>query len=142
MRYVVDASVAVKWLVVEEGAEIAKELAVDGHDLHAPRLMASEVASSLWRKARMGELERNSVGALLAQVPNMPVRWGADETLSADAVRLALALNHPVYDCIYLALAQRIGAVLVTADSRFAKVLAPTGHGESVMTLAQYLEME
>ncbi|MXX06345.1 MAG: type II toxin-antitoxin system VapC family toxin, partial [Gammaproteobacteria bacterium] len=81
MRYVVDASVAVKWLVVEEGAEIAKELAVDGHDLHAPRLMASEVASSLWRKARMGELERNSVGALLAQVPNMPVRWGADETL-------------------------------------------------------------
>ncbi|MXX06385.1 MAG: type II toxin-antitoxin system VapC family toxin, partial [Gammaproteobacteria bacterium] len=63
-------------------------------------------------------------------------------SLSADAVRLALALNHPVYDCIYLALAQRIGAVLVTADSRFAKVLAPTGHGESVMTLAQYLEME
>ncbi len=46
----------------------------------------------------------------------MPVRWGADETVSADAVRLALALDRPIYDCVYLALAHRIGAVMLTAD--------------------------
>ena len=38
-----------------------------------------------------------------------PVRWGADEIVSTDAMRLALALDHPVYDCVYLALAHRIG---------------------------------
>ena len=138
MRLVVDASVAVKWLVVEEDADVARKLATSGHDLHAPRLMASEIANALWRKARSGEMERRAAGVLLANLPDMPVHWGADELVSADAVRLALALDHPVYDCMYLALAHRIGATVVTADLRFANALAPTEHGESVLTLADY----
>ena len=141
MRFVVDASVAVKWLVVEEDTDVAQELATGGQELHAPRLMASEVANALWRKARMGEIERRTAGILLANVPDMPVRWGADETVSADAIRLALAFDRPVYDCVYLALAHRIGAVMLTADLRFANALAPTEHGESVLTLADYAGM-
>ena len=47
MRFVVDASVAVKWLVVEEDAEVSQEVATSGHDLHAPRLMATEVANAV-----------------------------------------------------------------------------------------------
>ena len=138
MRLVVDASVAIKWLVDEPDSDEARELAASGEDLHAPRLMASEVASALWRKVRLGEIERGEAGAMLAWVPEMPVRWNADETVSADAVRLALALDHPVYDCVYLALAHRVGGVLVTADRRFAAALASTEHGASVVTLADY----
>ncbi|MDE0275073.1 MAG: type II toxin-antitoxin system VapC family toxin [Defluviicoccus sp.] len=138
MRFVVDASVAVKWLVAEVDADVAEELATSGHDLHAPRLMASEVANALWRKARTGEIERRAAGILLADVQDMPVRWGADEILSANAARLALALDHPIYDCVYLALAHRIGATVVTADRRFANAAAPTQHGEAVLTLADY----
>ena len=55
-----------------------------------------------------GEIERRASGILLADVQDMPVRWGTDEILSADAARLALALDHPIYDCVYLALAHRI----------------------------------
>ena len=138
MRFVVDASVAVKWLVVEEDADLAQELVTSDHDLHAPRLMASEVANALWRKARAGEIERRTAGILLANVPDMPVRWGADEIVSADAMRLALALDHPVYDCVYLALAHRIGAIMLTADRRFATAVSSTVHGESILTLADY----
>ena len=138
MRFVVDASVAVKWLVVEEDADLARDLAASGQDLHAPRLMASEVANALWRKARLGEIEPGDAGALLANVPDMPVRWGTDEIVSADAMRLALALDRPIYDCVYLALAHRIGAVMLTADLRFANALASTEHGKSVLTLAGY----
>ena len=98
--------------------------------------MASEVASALWRKVRLGEVERGRVGVLMAAVPEMPVRWGADETVCADAVRLALALDRPVHDCMYLALAHRLGARLVTADARFANALASTGHGGAVTMLA------
>ncbi len=138
MHFVVDASVAVKRLVVEDDADVAQELVTSGEELHAPRLMASEVANALWRKARAGEIERRAAGILLANVPDMPVRWGADETVSADAVRLALALDRSIYDCVYLALAHRIGAVMLTADLRFANTLAPTEHGQSVMTLTDY----
>ena len=138
MRFVVDASVAVKLLVDEPDSDTARELAASGQELHAPRLMASEVANALWRKARLGQIERADAGAALALLSDMPVRWNDDETVSADAVRLALALDHPVYDCMYPALAHRIGATVVTADRRFATAAAPTQHGGAVLTLADY----
>ena len=136
MRLVVDASVAVKWLVAEEDADIADRLAASGEKLHAPRLMASEAANVLWRKARVGQIEYAEAGAAMALFTDMPVRWNDDETAGADAVRLVLALDHPVYDCAYLALAHRIGATVVTADRRFLTVVSPTEHGESILTLA------
>ena len=138
MRLVVDASVAVKWLVAEDGSDIAREIAASGEDLHVPRLMASEVANALWRKARAGEIARAELAAMLPLVPEMPVRWSADETVCADAVRLALALDHPVYDCVYLALAHRMDAILVTADLRFVTALASTEHGQAALTLSEY----
>ena len=138
MRLVVDASVAVKWLVEEEGSDSAEWLLEEGHDLHAPRLMASEVANALWSKAKRGEIERNYAGVLAAAISEMPVRWTDDEMVCADAVRLALAFDRPVYDCVYLALAHRISAVLVTADRRFANALAPTEHGGAVVMLSSF----
>ena len=141
MRFVVDASVAVKWLVAEEGSSAAHRLAASGDDLHAPRLMASEIANTLWRKARLGEIERGRAGALMAAVSEMPVRWRADETICADAVRFAIALDRPVYDCVYLALAHRIGAQVVTADERFANALTPTEHNGTVVTLTDYAKV-
>ena len=138
MRWVVDASVAVKWLIAEDDSDIAREMAAKEEDLHAPRLMASEIANALWRKARLGEIEPGAAGGMLASVPEMPVRWAADEMVCADAVRLALALGRPVYDCVYLSLAHRIGAIVVTADLRFVNALAPTEHGEAIMALADY----
>ena len=140
MRFVVDASVAVKWLVAEEDEDIADRLAASGQELHAPRLMASEAANVLWRKARVGEIERAEAAAAMALLADMPVIWNDDETIGADAVRLALALDHPVYDCMYLALAHRIGATVVTADHRFVTAVSPTEHGEAVMTLPDYVE--
>ena len=138
MRIVVDGSVTVKLLVDEPDSDTARKLAASTHELHAPRLMASEVGDALWRKARLGQVARSDAAVALAWLAYMPLRWNDDETVSADAVRLALALDHPVYDCVYLALAHRIGATVVTADLRFVTAVAPTEHGEAVMTLANY----
>lgn len=93
--------------------------------------MASEVANALWRKARQGQIERADAGTAMALLPNMPQRWNDDETVGADAIRLALALDHPVSDCVYLALAFRRSATVVTA-------VASIEHCEAVMTLNDY----
>ena len=143
MRLVVDASVALKWLVEEEGSDSAERLREGEHELHAPRLLASEVANALWRKARQGEVGRAEAGALAAAVPEMPLYWADDERVCGDAARLALALDRPVYDCFYLALGHRVGAALVTADARFANALAATEHGGAVRMLADLaMDME
>lgn len=137
-RLVVDASVAVKWLVHEEGSDAAERLLEGDNELRAPRLLASEIANALWRKVRLGEIARSDAGAMMAAVAEMPLRWSADETLCAEAVRLAIALDRPVYDCVYLALAHRLDALLVTADMRFVNALAATEHGASLLRLPGY----
>lgn len=138
MRYVIDASVAVKWLVDERGSDAAQELLAREAELHAPRLMASEVANALWCKARRGEIDSILAGTLATGIPDMPVQWSNDETITADAVRLSLSLNHPVYDCIYLALAYRRNAVILTADHKFANTLVTSTHSQAVLTLTEY----
>jgi len=142
MRLVVDASVAVKWLVAEENTDIADHLAAHEQELHAPRLMASETANALWRKALMGQIERTEASTAMRLLTDMPVNWNDDEAVGADALRLALALDHPVYDCVYLALAHRIGGVVVTADRRFKTAVASTEHSGSVLTLADYTQTQ
>ncbi len=136
MRLVVDASVAVKWLVDEDGSEAADGILELAAELHAPRLLASEVANALWRKARLREIESGDAGVLAASVAQMPVAWTDDEQVCGEAARLAVGLDHPVYECMYLALAHRVDGRLVTADERFANALAGSEHGGAVVTLA------
>ena len=62
----VDAGVAVEWLVAEEDSDAADRLLAGGDNLYTPRLMASEIANALWRKTRMGEIERGRAGILSA----------------------------------------------------------------------------
>ena len=103
MRFVVDASVAIRWPTVEEDADVAKELATSGWDIHAPRQTVSELANALWRKAQAGEIERRVTGVLLASVPDIHVRRGAHDLVSPKAIHLGQVLDHTVYDCMYLA---------------------------------------
>jgi predicted nucleic acid-binding protein len=59
----------------------------------------------------------------------------ADELLERRALELALALEHPIYDCVYLALAERMERRLITADRRFIRALAITQHATRVLAL-------
>lgn len=141
MLLVVDASVAVKWLVREDDSELALRLFERNHELYAPRLLASEVGNALSRKARLGEIAKGQALELAAAIPEIAVNWINDEGICPDAVRISIELHHPVYDCAYLALAQRLGAIVVTADARFVESLAGTEYRTSVVTLSR-LEMK
>ena len=124
---VIDASVAIKWVIEEEGTPQA--LALLSYALAAPDLLIAECANILWKKVRFGELsskEANFAAGLLARadIELMPMR----PHLQA-ATRLAIALDHPAYDCIYVALAEAEGARLVTADARLVQKLAAHAGG-------------
>lgn len=136
---VVDASVVVKWLIEEEDSERARHLLVTEQDIHVPSLMASEVANSLSRRARRGTLAPDGAVAHLDSIRLLPLRWANDPEFAPDAARLAVELDHPAYDCMYLALAHRLGVRLVTADMRFADIVATTAHAEVVTRLTDYI---
>jgi predicted nucleic acid-binding protein len=121
--WVVDASVAIKWVVDEPGTEEA--LLLRRHRLVAPDLLVPECANILWKKVRRGELsdaEAMLAARLLqrAEVELEPMRG-----LLEPATKLAIALDHPAYDCLYLALAEALSCALVTADEQlYRKTLA------------------
>lgn len=118
--YVVDASVVVKWLVTEEWSNESSGLLEAGLTLIAPELVFAEASNALWAMHRRGDLSRDDLSDatdLLRSAPlSVPVSM---RRLAAGAVRLAVDLGHPAYDCYYLALAMQEQYPVVTADARF-----------------------
>lgn len=118
---IVDASVAVQWYVPERDSERAHAVA-EGRKLLAPDLLAMECANVLWKYVRRGEASRTKAAEALDLLRTAPISWVRDLEMVSDAQRLSIELNHPVYDCLYLALALRNGVPVVTADRRFAQL--------------------
>ena len=118
--YVVDASVAVKWLVAEPLSEEAARLLDAEVTLVAPDLLFAEATSALVAKHRHGEIDRDELGQAVDLLRVAPVSTPLSmRRLAASSARLAADLKHPVYDCFYLALAIHEAYPVVTADTRF-----------------------
>lgn len=86
-------------------------------NLLAPPLFATECANAFWRLVRLGKLSTTEVLAALHQIESSGV--ACREPVMRDVLAFAIALDHPVYDCVYLALAAAEDIPLVTADRRF-----------------------
>ncbi len=135
---VVDASVAVKWFAPEEGWQRAEALSASGCRLIAPRLIKLEVANAFRRKVREGvmaveqALDRVGIlGRYLDEVVD-------EEDLIEAAFTRAAALDHPIYDLIYLETARRYDAVMVTADKRLIQKLDGSGDARLVRSLDRW----
>ena len=139
MVVVVDASVAAKWLIAEPDSAIAVGLLDGSFDLHAPRLLASEIGNMLWRKVLNGSIDDDEAARLAAALLAMPLQWRDDERTCVEAVRIAVELGHPAYDCMYLALALLIGTKVVTADKRFVSAVASTTYRPVVVPLWEFV---
>lgn len=117
---VIDASIAVKWVLPEEGSEQAADLL--DQDLIAPAFWLAEAANALWRRHRRGEMTASQATSRMVELRNAPVGSSDIEPLAERALSLAVELEHPVYDCLYLALALSRDTHVVTADRHFATV--------------------
>lgn len=117
---IVDASLAVKWLVPEPGNEAALRLRATWLEkrvqLLAPALLLAEVANVLWQRVERGVL---SAGAeIIQQAPAewLPVELVDPTAFLGEALGLSVAHHISVYDAVYVAVARRAGAPLYTAD--------------------------
>jgi predicted nucleic acid-binding protein len=114
---IVDASVAVKWIVEEPLREEALDL-VREHDVVVPDLLPAEVRNALVNRVRrrLGTVEEARTAATAFRAIPLIVERSSDQL--ERAFDLALAFEHPIYDCIYLALAIARNLTLITADGR------------------------
>jgi len=122
-KYVVDASVAVKWLIPEEHSECAMKLLDDwfeeGLELNAPELLRLEVTNALTKyvERRVIDAEKAQEGfEIFREIMLSYVE--EDWPLIEDALKASMSTGLSIYDAVYFALAKRLEATLITADRR------------------------
>jgi predicted nucleic acid-binding protein len=123
---VVDASVALKWYVAEADSAAARTIFVSEPDVIAPELLVAEISNASWKLLRKGEIDRTQHVRIAQEIGEMFSRLVPLRQLAPRAALLAHDLDHPVYDCFYLALSEAEDAPLVTADRRLIAKIAST----------------
>jgi predicted nucleic acid-binding protein len=129
---VVDANIILAWALKSRWTEIAIGLVRRGTVLIAPEIAVSEVTNALWMLAAREPGRRQDALDALREFPRILNEVVPTINLRFRAFELALELGHPVYDCLYLALAIERDCVLPTADMRFVRRLEGTPHRRHV----------
>jgi predicted nucleic acid-binding protein len=115
---VVDASVAAQWVLPERQSEQANALRLTAEPIIAPDLVFAEIGNALWKRAVQGEITAATAVEALTTATGLFTALVSMAELAARATEIAIALKHPIYDCFYLALAERERAPLISADKR------------------------
>lgn len=127
MKYVLDASVGLKWVMNEVDTDTAKHVRDDFrglvHELIAPDSYVLETAHALTKAERRGLVP--DAGKLWDELMLDCPQLFESLPLMVRAVRIARQAKIAVYDCLYIALAEREGCELLTADARLIHSLRP-----------------
>lgn len=130
---VVDASVVVDWVAPDADPElpavaVLERLVADDAELLAPRLLMEEVSNALLTGVRRGRWSGAEADTAHGLFRELPVRLVDEPRDLERAWNLARRYdNHPIYDLVYVALAERRGVQLLTADSALRVRLAELG---------------
>jgi predicted nucleic acid-binding protein len=134
-RLVIDANIAAKWYLPEADSETAEALFTAEFEFHAPSFLLTEFANSFWKHSIANRTYIDAWRQASRQLKKAIPFWHSDEQLHDQALELAITHRHPIFDCIYLALALQIDAVVVTADKQFCNQFARTEYGARVVAL-------
>jgi predicted nucleic acid-binding protein len=117
-RFVVDASVAIKWYLPEPNSVDADRLLSGGFQLLAPDLLFPEIGNILWKRIMRSEMTVYKAQVILRALESLPMTLRPSSSLAENAMTVACGLRRSLYDSLYLALALMADCKLVTADRK------------------------
>jgi predicted nucleic acid-binding protein len=123
---VADASLVAKLIAPEPDSGAAVAL-VEAEALLAPDLLVAEVGNVIWKRVSRGSLGQAEAEQALRALPAILEPLVSTTSLAGAALRIALRRRHAIYDCFYVALAQREALPLATADRRLAGIAREEG---------------
>ncbi len=127
MKYVLDASGAFQILFHKEKAELYTRLLSKADSVLSSSLYKSECINVLWKYARAGGLKEEEAVRYVEQLFDLVDTFVDPDENGVEALHEAIRLKHSAYDMLYLTLARRNGAVLLTCDERLAELAEQEG---------------
>jgi predicted nucleic acid-binding protein len=115
---VLDASVALKFLLPEADSAMALRLLQSPAALVAPDILPLELAAAIAKYHRRRLITLDEARAAAIAAGRIVTDLHSSRPLLAPAFELSLLIGHGVHDCLYLILARRLAAPLITADRR------------------------
>ena len=127
MKYVLDCSVAFKFVVAEKDSEKANLLRDDFragiHELICPDIFSGELGHALTKAERKAQITVGAALRLWSKVMATPPRQIPSLAITYRAIEISSLTRVGVFDCLYVALAEQERCELVTADGRLVKTL-------------------
>ncbi len=121
MIAVLDASAAIEIVLKRNSAENLSQYIVDADWLIAPTLFIAEVTNIFWKYQKMADISFLSCEKGIEQALSFPDDFINELDLYREAFKLGCTMNHPIYDMLYLVVARRNDAVLLTMDKKLIK---------------------
>ena len=115
-----------QWIAEEDTSSLSETLLTRA-DLVAPDLLLIEVANALRRKVYVGDISIDHAKAGLQFIREKVRLERTSAEILDSALELAELMYDPVYDCIYLAMAERSKTILVTYDQELQERASEQG---------------
>lgn len=122
---------------MEEGHIQATRVVSRTAGLIAPDLIVAEVANVAWKKTLRDEIDWEDAECMVEGVTGSMISLVPNENIAILALRIAKSLQHPVYDCHYLACSWLHEQPLLTADTRLCRTVEGTPFEKFVFHLAR-----
>lgn len=138
-KFVLDASVAIKWFIPEVHSPAAARLLDEQIYLSAPDLIVPEIGNTLWKKIRRSEITQEEASEVIGAFETVTMELYSSTQLLPGALELAVGLDRTVYDSIYLALAIAQNCELITADKKFHAVVSASSFAPQIRWIEEEL---
>ena len=130
-RFVLDASVALKWALpstneplVSESLQLLRQYVKGEIDFLVPDIFWAEISNVLWKGSCQRRWSAATAESVVSEMKSRNFPTVSSLALAADALKIAFAYDRSVYDCIYIALAAQSKSQMITADERLANSVA------------------
>jgi predicted nucleic acid-binding protein len=123
LRLVIDASVCLKWYLPDEALQDKAEAVLTDYErgsveIVAPTLLIYELMNGLWIGSRLKRIEFQAIEKCVQRVLDLSLDFRDASLFFSAVVRMCNQFGRSAYDSAYLALAEKEGIQLLTADRR------------------------
>jgi predicted nucleic acid-binding protein len=127
MKFVLDASVAIRWVLPDaltgRAVRLREEFQRQSLELFSPDIFLDEVASALTKAERQKTIPVGDAAALYSMVLNTPPIFCSRLPFVSRAIDISSLSRSSYYDCLYVALAESDNCELITANERLIRNL-------------------